>query len=208
MKSYQTRQGNLRKYWNFDCSCELCQEEKVENCDEIYAKFEQLNQEADRIQVDNGRYMTFPESYLRLSNLYKEMYKMAKVKKVSRTFIVWKILQKGFQAAISGYLHAKDRMGEGQKCLQEVGQSSRHERDSGVKQTAKQNKEVFKKECELFANAGVLIGEIVLPDKELQDWKMKKDNLDFWIEQKIANKFRKCNRTSQIPGCMYKKKNK
>ena len=138
MKSYQTRQGNLRKYWNFDCSCELCQEEKVENCDEIYAKFEQLNQEADRIQVDNGRYMTFPESYLRLCNLYKEMYKMAKVKKVSRTFIVWKILQKGFQAAISGYLHAKDRMGEGQKGLQEVGLSSRHERDSGVKQTGLQ----------------------------------------------------------------------
>ena len=135
--------------------------------------------------------MTFPESYLRLGNLYKEMYKMAKVKKVSRTFIVWKILQKGFQAAISGYLHAKDRMGEGQNCLQEVGQSSRHEKDSGVKQTAKKNKEVFKKECEIFANAGVVIGEIVLPDKELRDWKMKKDNLDFWIEQEIANKFRK-----------------
>ena len=195
MKSYQTRQGILRKHWNFDCSCELCQEEKVENCDEIYAKFDQLNQEADRIQVDNGRYMIFPESYLRLGNLYKEMYKMAKVKKVSRTFIVSCILPKGFQAAVSGYLHAKDRMGEGQNSTgYEVGQSSRHERASGVnpglKQAAKKNKEVFKKECEVFANAAVVIGEIVLPDKELKTWKMNQDNLDFQVEQDIANKLR------------------
>ena len=106
----------------------------------------------------------------------------------------------------SGYLHAKNRMGEGQirfgPCplwaLPALGPDSRHERDSGVnpglKQTAKKNKELFKKECELFANAGVLIGEIVLPDKdkELRDWKMRKDNLDLWIEQEIAKKVEEC----------------
>ena len=99
MKNYQTRQGVLRKIWNFDCSCELCQEEKVENCNEIYAKFDQLNQEADKIKVEDGRYMIFPQSYLRLGCLYKEMYKMAKEKKASRTFTVFDILEKGFQAA-------------------------------------------------------------------------------------------------------------
>ena len=41
---------------------------------------------------------------------------------------------------MSGYLHAKDR--------------------NDLK-----NKEVFKKECDVFINAAIPIGEIVLPDK-------------------------------------------
>ena len=57
-----------------------------------------------------------------------------------KTFIVFEILQNGFCAVMSGYLHAKDR--------------------NDLK-----NKEVFKKECDVFINAAIPIGEIVLPDK-------------------------------------------
>ena len=84
MKNYKVRQEIIKESWDFDCSCELCQQEKVENCDDFYAKYDQLNHEADKINVDNGQYMTFPESYLRLGNLYKDMYKLAKEKKASK----------------------------------------------------------------------------------------------------------------------------
>ena len=66
------------------CHSQLLSLEKVENCDDFYAKYDQLNHEADKINVDNGQYMTFPESYLRLGNLYKDMYKLAKEKKTSK----------------------------------------------------------------------------------------------------------------------------
>ena len=66
------------------CHSQLLSLKKVENCDDFYAKYDQLNHEADKINVDNGQYMTFPESYLRLGNLYKDMYKLAKEKKTSK----------------------------------------------------------------------------------------------------------------------------
>jgi len=167
MKNYKVRQEIIKESWDFDCSCELCQQEKVENCDNFYAKYDQLNQEADKINEDNGQYMIFPESYLRLGNLYKDMYKLVKEKKTSKTFIIFEILQNGFCAVMSGYLHAKDR--------------------NDLK-----NKEVFKKECDVFINAAIPIGEIVLPDKDVRNWKMRKDNLDLWIEQEIAKKVEEC----------------
>ena len=81
--SYTKNYFTCTTFWAL-CHSQLLSLEKVENCDDFYAKYDQLNHEADKINVDNGQYMTFPESYLRLGNLYKDMYKLAKEKKTSK----------------------------------------------------------------------------------------------------------------------------
>merc|ERR1712012_26890 len=76
MAKYHVRQNILKSAWEFVCSCELCQQESIENDDEIYNEFDKLKQEAKGIKVECGKYMTYPDSYLRLCYLYKEMYKL------------------------------------------------------------------------------------------------------------------------------------
>ena len=92
MKGYKERQEYLKKFWNFDCLCELCEKEK-KYCDDIsYETFVKLNQEAEIIKSNQSN-MIFPMTYLRLVTLFKEMYKLAKEKDCPRTFIVQKLLQ-------------------------------------------------------------------------------------------------------------------
>ena len=92
MKSYKERQDYLKKFWHFDCLCELCEKEK-EYCNDIsYETFVKLNQEAEIIK-SNQSIMIYPITYLRLVTLFKEMYKLAKEKHCPRTFIVQKLVQ-------------------------------------------------------------------------------------------------------------------
>ena len=166
MKKYQIRQEKLLTSWDFDCFCELCQQESVNNDDEIYEEFSKLQQDVETIKAEGGKNIIYPESYLKLTSLYREMYKLAKGKKTSKTFMVFKILELGFNSALSGYLEAK------------------------VKKDL-ENKEIFKKECDTFSSAAVLISELALPDEDLRVWKQRKDDLDNWVKEsryrKIAN---------------------
>jgi len=77
--------------------------------------------------------------------------------------MVFKILEFGFNSALSGYLEAK------------------------VKNDL-ENKDIFKKECDLFSSAAVLISELVLPDEDLRVWKQRKDDLDNWVKESRARK--------------------
>ena len=58
MKNYKVRQEIIKESWDFDCSCELCQQEKVENCDDFYARYDQLNHEADNINISMTTLLT------------------------------------------------------------------------------------------------------------------------------------------------------
>ena len=92
MKGSKERQDYLKKFWHFDCLCDLCEKEK-KYCDDIsYETFVKLNQEAEIIKSNQSN-MIFPMTYLRLVTLFKEMYKLAKEKDCPRTFIVQKLLQ-------------------------------------------------------------------------------------------------------------------
>ena len=92
MKGSKERQDYLKKFWHFDCLCDLCEKEKKYRDDISYETFVKLNQEAEIIKSNQSN-MIFPMTYLRLVTLFKEMYKLAKEKDCPRTFIVQKLLQ-------------------------------------------------------------------------------------------------------------------
>ena len=165
MKGYKDRKDYLKKIWNFDCHCDLCQvEENDKNCID-YIKYHKIQQECQNIEA-NVSNLVYPESYLKLCHLYKELYQLAKVKNCPRFFIVQKILCGGFQAAFSGYIHAN---------------FSEETKDF-------RNMDIFRKECELFSGTAVKISEISLPDPELRVWRQRKDNLDLCIQQYLSKK--------------------
>ena len=92
MKGSKERQDYLKKFWHFDCLCDLCEKEKKYLDDISYETFVKLNQEAEIIK-SNQSSMVYPITYMRLVTLFKEMYKLAKEKQCPRTFIVQKVLQ-------------------------------------------------------------------------------------------------------------------
>ena len=165
MKGYKERQNYLKNIWKFDCYCDLCQREENDNNDSDYVKYGQIEQECQKIEA-NVSDMVYPESYIKLCHLYKQLYQLAKNKNCPRTFIVQKILRGGFQAAFSGYLHAS--FSEEKKYLKDM--------------------DIFRKECDLFSGTAVKISEIALPDPEVWLWRQRKDNLDLCIEQYISKK--------------------
>ena len=104
MKNFEARQSQLKLAYGFTCQCDLCKEEKITNDNEKYEKFEKLKIKAKELQeMSNG---TFPllENVKQEILCYKEMYKLAKEKKASRLIILKEIMDKGFDAALQGYL--------------------------------------------------------------------------------------------------------
>merc|ERR1712156_372053 len=59
MKTYKNRQDYLFLNWGFDCKCEMCLEEKLDNQDEIYEKFQQLKEEANQLLSDSKKIESF-----------------------------------------------------------------------------------------------------------------------------------------------------
>merc|ERR1711976_87743 len=51
--------------------------ENIANGDENYNEFNKLKTEAKETKVECGKHMKYPDSYLRVCYLYKEMYKLA-----------------------------------------------------------------------------------------------------------------------------------
>ena len=84
------------------------------------------------------------------------MYKLAKDKKASRMFIVNEILDDGFNAAAQGYLTAESSY-------------------------SISFMEQFKKDCEIFSNAGEQLSK-VLPNFTQMEWNRRKQNFDDWIK--------------------------
>ena len=48
MKKKKERQRILQEKWGFICSCKRCQDEEVNNDNETYKKFEELQEEAEK----------------------------------------------------------------------------------------------------------------------------------------------------------------
>ena len=103
------RQQYLFTGWNFVCSCDLC-----ENVVDIDAEtFEAFIQEAEKLNIKHqsainaGILLEATRSYSLESCkkeivCYKQLYKVGKDKNIQPYFL-WKMLDKGFQAATTGY---------------------------------------------------------------------------------------------------------
>ena len=90
------------------------------------------------------------------------MYKLAKEKKAPRSYIVYEILDNGFNAAVQGYLCALNICD-----LQKMDQ--------------------FKQDCDNFSKVGEKVSKCV-SKKTSEDWHVRRQNFDTWIQDKITNK--------------------
>ena len=134
----------------------MCLEEKLDNQDEIYEKFQQLKEEANQLLSDSKEIESFQiDKICKEIFCYKEMYKLAKEKKAARSFIIYEILDNGFNAAVQGYLCAR-----GVNDLQKMAQ--------------------FKKECDNFSKVGEQVSKSI-SNKTSQEWQVRRKNFDNWI---------------------------
>ena len=165
MKSYKTRQNYLFLNWGFHCQCDMCQEEEIDanNLDEKYEKFQQLKQEANTLLSESKSLESFQlEKICKEIFCYKEMYKLAKEKKAPRSFIVYEILDNGFNAAVQGYL-----------CAQSF--------------CDVQKMSEFKKECDNFSKVGEQVSKCV-SKKTSEEWQIRRHNFDNWIQDAMKNR--------------------
>ena len=99
----------------FVCSCEVCQDEEITNDDEIYQKFQNLKDEAEKLfsnvtkdppnpRVPSSFVKTFDQIEKALT-CQKQMYNLAKTKSAPKSFIL-NLIDRAFIYASCGYASA------------------------------------------------------------------------------------------------------
>ena len=158
MKNVKTRQKFLLDYWTFHCMCNLCMEE-CDSDDKIYEKFTKLQKEVEILcGTKSNSWVDQNEKIKKVVSCYKEMYKLAKEKKVSRGFIFSAILNPGFTSATQGYL---------------------------LSLKARVPTQEFKSDCETFSRVGEKIStDLFGQEKPISiEWKKRKCDFEAWIRE-------------------------
>ena len=113
MQDFQSRHEKwIKPNWGFVCLCDRCEEEKsnLESDKTFCKKFDEIRKKAKKLHNENeidGNYGTIELQKVMLEVLfYEEMYKMAKEKKTSWSFMIDHILDYAFDAAAQGYISA------------------------------------------------------------------------------------------------------
>ena len=160
MKNVKTRQEYLLNGWKFNCMCNLCIEEG-DSSDEKYEEFAKLQEEAEILSGDETNSWIYQlEKIKKEVSCYKEMYKLAKEKNVSREFIINYILNPAIDAATQGYLSSFGSV------------------------TGRVQNQEFKSDCNRFSKAGEQISTDVLGREHpiSIEWKKKRCDFDAWIK--------------------------
>ena len=138
--------------------------------DKNYDRFEELRQEAEQLRKESRDPLTFElekvkgEVFCR-----KEMYKMAKEKRVSNSFILDSIIKGGFYAAARGYVSTFELS------LSNV----------------QKYREDFKMDYDNFSSVALLLQKVISTDGNVDnDWSNIKINADKWIHGRITRKLK------------------
>ena len=136
--------------------------------DKNYDKFEELKQEAEQLCKESQDPLTFKlEKVKREVCCRKEMYKMAKEKRVSQYFILDSILKGGFHAAARGYVSTFELS------LSNV----------------QKFREDFKMDYENFSSVILHLQKVISTDENVDsDW--SKIKADKWIHGRITRKLK------------------
>ena len=144
----------------FACSCELCQDEEINNDDETYEKFQKLKVEAE------NDYGIFDDKNLFCYDLFekaisgqKQMYNLAKKKKAQKLFIQ-EILWNAFTYGFSGY-------------------------ELAISQKNCDKMEYFKRECEKLSEVGYKIAKMCLGQEcpLTKEWKERNQDFKEWYKK-------------------------
>ena len=103
-KNFKERQENCHKL-GFVCSCELCKDEEVNNDDESYERFQNLQEEAEKsyatFLLDKDRFMKNYDEIKKAISCRTKMYNLAGKKKAPKAF-THQILNQAFMYGSTG----------------------------------------------------------------------------------------------------------
>ena len=170
MKKKKERQRILQEKWGFICSCKRCQDEEVNNDNETYKKFEELQEEAEKtaqkvktFMYDSRKCLIFMEKAI---SCQKQMFDLAENKKAPKCFIYNMILTKWFHLEANRYRFAKTlATSKGKKEF--VGKMG-----------------IFKVECEILAKISLQIAKLIFGDDSnfSREWEEKYKNFENWFK--------------------------
>ena len=114
MQDFQSRHEKwIKPNWGFVCLCDRCEEEKsnLESDKTFCKKFDEIRKKAKKLHNENESDQPIKLEKIMLEVLfYEEMYKMAKEKKTSWSFMIDHILDYAFDAAAQGYICAQKKI--------------------------------------------------------------------------------------------------
>ena len=170
MKNRKERQRILYEKWVFICSCNRCQDEEINNDDETYKKFQELQEEAEKnaqktktFMYDSRKCLLFIEKAI---SCQKQMFNLAENKKAPKFFIFARILTKWFHLEANRYRFAKTLViAKGKKEF--VGKM-----------------EIFKGECQKLAKISLPIVKTIYGDDSnfSREWKDRYENFENWFK--------------------------
>ena len=170
MKKLKERKHGFQIY-GFVCSCDLCQNEEINNDNEIYDKFQNLKKEAEEIfsnfmsltkTWDDENYTVPYDQLVKAIACQKEMYNLAKKKKAPKLFILQHIIDKAVIIGAAGYGYSSidfNYCGENYDKM-----------------------EYFKSECVKLSKVGYQIAKVCYGQegKKTKEWKWKNQEFENW----------------------------
>ena len=171
MKNFKERQ-KLCNEFGFVCSCEICQDEELNNDDETYEQFQNLKTEAENTYASciQDKNLSADQRFDRIQKAIfcrTKMYTLAKGKKAPKMFILDEILVDAFFDAVNGYTFAK-------MLIFTLGKKDFFD-------TWKM--EYFKQECDKLSKVGHQIAKMCYGQEhdETIKWKERNQNLENWV---------------------------
>jgi len=178
MQDFQSRHEKwIKPNWGFVCLCDRCEEEKsnLESDKTFCKKFDEIRKKAKKLHNENEINQPIKLEKIMLEVLfYEEMYKMAKEKKTSWSFMIDHILDYAFDAAAQGYISAQKKISDLDKKSDQNSSSVSEEKKKISEQMKK-----FNGKCESFSTAAEKIAKIVWgkENRNYLEWRDKKNNL-------------------------------
>ena len=170
MRKLKERRHGFQIY-GFVCSCDLCQNEEINNDNETYDKFQNLKKEAEEIfsnfmsltkTWDDENYTVPYDQLVKAIACQKEMYNLAKKKKAPKLFILQHIIDKAVIIGAAGYGYSSidfNYCGENYDKM-----------------------EYFKSECVKLSKVGYQIAKMCYGQegKKTKEWKWKNQEFENW----------------------------
>ena len=166
LKKMEERQETFYKKWRFRCNCDRCQKESIDANDEIYARYKILAGKFEQLWCEFDGTVTWDTlddvlvKHKKGIEILKEVYDIAKKKKVHRLYIINNIIEARFELAIRAYffIFSMSRIA-GEKSDPRVAE--------------------FMAECERFAKAGYKISKpFGIENTKFKEYKEKHLNFE------------------------------
>ena len=180
MKNFKERQKEICGMFGIVCSCEICQDEEINNDDETYEQFQNLKMVVDNTDTLSQRKQKLSTEQ-KIDRLQKaisckiKMYSLAKSKKAPKNLILNRIIETAFYDAVNGYMLAKLKWAEGERIF--LGKM-----------------EYFKQEADKLSKPGHQISKMCYGKEHEKsiEWKERNQDFENYFQNSFLPEFKDC----------------